>query len=147
MNYEEAAKGQNPNKTRFNASEIISPEILEEVIARGGYDVTAEELRESLVLKSVFDDQEIDTESEYDIATEYQVAFEPNLITYGIDGTELMELLGEAYENSFLEKYSENDSILQLTFEDLDNWDYMDTDDYLGVKAPGTSALYYKLRQ
>ncbi len=135
LNYEEAAKGQNPNKTRFNASEIISPEILEEVIARGGYDVTAEELRESLVLKSVFDDQEIDTESEYDIATEYQVAFEPNLITYGIDGTELMELLGEAYENSFLEKYSENDSILQLTFEDLDNWDYMDTDDYLGVKA------------
>src|SRR5699024_1246856 len=49
--------------------------------------------------------------------------------------TELMELLGEAYENSFLGKYSENDSILQLTFEDLDNWDYMDTDDYLGVKA------------
>ena len=35
FNYEEAARGQNPNGTRFNASDILSDRILNEVIARG----------------------------------------------------------------------------------------------------------------
>ena len=36
FNYEEAARGQNPNVTRFNESGILAEPILEEVIQRGG---------------------------------------------------------------------------------------------------------------
>ena len=35
FNYEEASKGQNPNGTRFNESDILSDEILKKVIERG----------------------------------------------------------------------------------------------------------------
>ena len=44
FNYEEAARGQNPNVTRFNESGILSESILEQVIQRGALELTAQEL-------------------------------------------------------------------------------------------------------
>ena len=48
FNYEEAARGQNPNVTRFNESNILSDDILEQVIQRGNLELNAEHLSECL---------------------------------------------------------------------------------------------------
>jgi hypothetical protein len=52
FNYEEAAKGQNPNGTRFNESDILSDEILEKVIERGALKISTAKLSELLTLST-----------------------------------------------------------------------------------------------
>lgn len=135
FNYEEAAKGQNPNKTRFNVSKLLSKEILEKVIERGNFSMTADELAGCLYLKSAFDDTTIDSEQTLKIATEYQIVCGTNIFEYDVNPREMMNLLADIYYEEFLENYTENDTILELTFEHLSDMDYMDVDDYLEVKA------------
>ena len=48
FNYEEAARGQNPNVTRFNESDILSDDILEKVIQRGKLNLSVEQLSKCL---------------------------------------------------------------------------------------------------
>lgn len=52
FNYSEAALGMNPNKTRFNAYEIVSDEVMERAIRRVGLQdsLTASQLAECLYL-------------------------------------------------------------------------------------------------
>lgn len=136
FNFEEAAKGQNPNKTRFNVSKLLSEDLLEKVIARGGFTATPEQLSDCLSLESVFDEEEIDVEEGMlNIATEYNLRFKPDIHTAGIDGKQLMSLLADIYYEEYIGTYSENSSILDLTFDDIEAMDYLDIDDYLRVKA------------
>ena len=134
LNYEEASKGQNPNGTRFNSSDILADEILEEVIRRGNFQITADELSSCLYLGTSFDRQSF-SQTDLRVATEYWVSPSPWILRYGIDGRSLMNILGDVYYEQFLGKYTENDSILDLTFENMDDWDYLDITDYLRVKA------------
>lgn len=60
FNYEEAARGQNPNVTRFNESDILSDHILEQVIARGGLRLSTEQLSECLTLSTPLDEEKLD---------------------------------------------------------------------------------------
>lgn len=52
FNYSEAALGMNPNKTRFNAYEIVSDEVMERAIRRVGLQdsLTASQLAQCLYL-------------------------------------------------------------------------------------------------
>ena len=52
FNYSEASLGMNPNKTRFNAYEIVSDEVMERAIRRVGLQdsLTASQLAECLYL-------------------------------------------------------------------------------------------------
>ena len=134
FNYEEAAKGQNPNKTRFNASKLLSSEILESVIEKGGFSVSADELSGCLELASSYDEQEINAQQPA-IATEYRVICTEDIFQYDIDSKTLMSLLADVYYEYFMENFSENDSILKLNFDDMDSFDYMDLDDYFQKKA------------
>lgn len=143
FNYEEAARGKNPNGTRFNVSDILSEKNLEEVIRRGNFSVTTAALAESLKLESVFDEDKIlnldeDISEEMlnlVIATEYRVVFEPTLYTAGIDAKTLLNLLADVYYENFLFDYSENNTILDLTLDELGEFDYLDTDNYLEKEA------------
>lgn len=134
LNYEEASKGQNPNGTRFNSSRILSDQLLNEVIQRGNFSITSEELSRCLYLSSGFDTRPVSS-TDLKVATEYWVAPSRRILSYGIDGRELMNILGDVYYESFLEEYTENDSILQLSFEDMERWDYLDITSYLRVEA------------
>lgn len=134
FNYEEAAKGQNPNGTRFNASKLLSDEILERVIEKGAFSVSVDELSGCLELLSSYDEQEINVKNP-SIATEYSVVCTPDIFEYDIDSKALMNLLADVYYEYFLENFSENDSILELSFDEADSLDYMDLDDYFRKKA------------
>lgn len=135
LNYEEASRGQNPNKTRFNASQILSDEILGEVIRRGDYDVSVGELAACLHLSSSFDNSGLGDVENLKIATEYWVNCSADAAQYGIRPQELLSILGDVYYEYFLQNYAENDQILNLDLSGMDGMDYMDADDFLDMKA------------
>jgi len=135
MNYEEAAEGLNPNKTHFNSSKILSNEILSQVIAEGGLNITVEELSEGLSIQSAFDESKIKADGNLRIATQYKVNSSPKLLKLGVDPVAVIDLLAKVYKDAFLGDYTENNSILELSFEDMQDADYLDTVDYLEVKA------------
>jgi len=135
FNYEEASKGQNPNRTIFNVSEVLSDEILEKVIEKGNFSVKPEQLAKCLFLESAFDEEKIDIEKMLNVATEYRVVFEPDLATIGINGKKLMNTLADVYYEDFLSRYTENTSILELDFTDSEGMDYRDMDSYFQMKA------------
>ena len=141
FNYEEAGKGKNPNGTRFNVSEILSDEVLDEVILRGGYSVDKDELKKCLSLDTNYDEVQISsTMSEADmsslgIATEYKLVYSPSLKTIGISGKTLLSLIGDVYYEKFMKDKTENVSILDIDFSDYDSSDYHSISDYLKVKA------------
>ena len=140
LNYEEASKGQNPNQTRFNASQILSDEMLQKVIERGAYDVTTKELAACLHLSSSFDNSGLGDVDNLKIATEYRVHCSSDVLQYDIKPDELLSLLADVYYEYFLENYAENDQILNLDLGSLDDMDYMDVDDYLSMKASELSS-------
>lgn len=73
FNYEEAARGQNPNSTRFNESVILSDRILEKVVRRGGLALSADQLADFLTISTPLDAEKLDVtqESALKISTEY----------------------------------------------------------------------------
>ena len=141
LNYENAAKGKNPNGTRFNASEILSDEVLNEAISRSGYKLGAAELKRCLSLETNYDNVDISASSSTDdlnslsIATDYRLVFKPNLRTVGVNGKTLLSLIGDVYYEKFMKEKTENVSILDLDFSDYDSSDYHSISDYLKVKA------------
>ena len=135
LNYEEASRGQNPNRTRFNASQILSDEILSEVIRRGDYDVTTDQLAACLHLSSVFDNSGLGDVESLKVATEYWVNCSAEVTQYGIRSQEVLSLLADVYYEYFLQNYAENDRILELDLSGMEGLDYMDLDDFLEMKA------------
>ena len=135
--YSGAGKGRNPDGTRFNSSSIISNEILDEVVSRGGWNIGTEVLAECFTLETVYDEQEIKT-SDLDslsFATEYKVYYSPSVFTMTIDGKALMNLLADVYYEQFISLYGTNTAVLDFDFSELDSMDYNEVPDYLTSKA------------
>lgn len=137
FHYEEAARGQNPNGTRFNASDILSNEILEKVIARGGFTLSPEELSACLTLSTPLDEQTLDTskESNLKISTEYWIHCSEAISLYHIKPKTVLELLADVYWESFVHDYAENDRILDLSFDELEKMEYLDIKDFFFMQA------------
>ncbi len=149
FNYEEAARGQNPNVTRFNESNILSDDILEQVIQRGNLELNAEHLSECLSISTPLDAEKLDVSQESDlkISTEYHVRCAGRVSLYRADPKTVLSLLADVYWENFVQNYAENDSILDLSFEKLAGMEYLDAKDYLEMQAnklrnylPGYSA-------
>ena len=135
LNYEEASKGQNPNQTRFNASQILSDEMLEKVIERGAYDMTVDELSACLTLSSSFDNSGLGNVDSVKVATEYRVRCSADVVQYDAKPRDVLTLLADVYYEYFLQNYGENDRILSIDLSVVEVMDYMDVDDYLSMKA------------
>ena len=149
FNYEEAARGQNPNVTRFNESNILSEGILEQVIQRGGLELSAEQLSGCLSISTPLDAEKLDVSQESDlkISTEYHVRCAERVSLYHTDPKTVLNLLADVYWENFVQNYAENDSILDLSFDKLEGMEYLDAKDYLEMQAnklrnylPGYSA-------
>lgn len=137
FHYEEAARGQNPNITRFNESNILSDTILEKVIERGGLELSAEKLAEFLSIATPLDAEKLDTakESDLKISTEYWVHCSDLVSLYHTSPKAVLEILADVYWEDFVLHYAENDDILDLSFEDLEGMEYLDVKDYLKMQA------------
>ena len=113
FNYSEAALGMNPNKTRFNAYEIVSDEVMERAIRRVGLQdsLTASQLAECLYLSPD------GTGSEY-ISTNYYLSINTRKLNLGNrKPTDLLQSVCESYREIFLSNYCDNQSILKEKLE------------------------------
>lgn len=137
FNYEEAAKGQNPNGTRFNESDILSDEILEKVIECGALKISTAKLSELLTLSTPLDSQKLDVSQESDmkISTEYWIHCSDRVSFYQTDPKTVLNFLVDVYRENFELNYAENDSVLDLSFENLEGMEYLDVKDYLQMQA------------
>lgn len=127
LSYEEAARGQNPNATRFNESNILSDEILERVVQRSGLEITVEQLSKCLNISTSLDAEKLDVtqESDMKISTEYRVRCSRRVALYGTNPKTVLNLLSNVYWENFVMNYAENDSILDLSFEKLEGMEYL----------------------
>lgn len=137
FNYEEAARGQNPNATRFNESQILSEDILEKVIKRGGILIDAEKLSGFLTISTPLDEEKLDVtqESNLKISTGYWIRCSEMVSLYQTDPQTVLNILADVYWEEFVRNYAENDSILDLSFDELEGMEYLDVKDYLQMQA------------
>ncbi|MDE6930628.1 MAG: hypothetical protein K2P02_07710 [Lachnospiraceae bacterium] len=137
FNYEEAAWGQNPNSTRFNESDILSDDILEQVVQRGSLKLSAEQLAGYLALSTPLDAEKLDVtkESNLKISTEYRVHCSEMVSLYHTTPKRVLSLLADVYWEDFVKNYAENDSILDLSFQELEGMEYLDAKDFLEMQA------------
>lgn len=135
LKFSEAANGQNPNKTRLNISKILSNEILEQVAERMGLEVGAKELADCLTIVTAYDEVEIDAGSDLQIATQYKVKCTEEILSLDVDAAELLTVLGEIYREEYLAEYSENTGILELSFDEVENADYLDAAAHMEMQA------------
>ena len=134
LNYTEASRGLKPNKTRFNSYDIISDQVLEEVIERGGYDLTVEELRNSLSISPGKGGDE-EPEDNYYVSTEYTLQYTASLPTLSLDPQEVVDLVAEVFENQFQSEYQRNMDILNIDMSEIDEADYLDKVEILDARA------------
>ncbi len=135
LNYAKASQGLNPNGTRYNPSGILSPEILENVLRKGAFpDVTIQDLQRVLSVSPKVQGSSR-SEDRYFISTQFVVRYNGNKDTMHLNGETLLNLTVESYKEWFMNTYSDNTSVLDLSFEEMDQEDYLDICEYLTQKA------------
>ena len=108
FNYSEAALGMNPNKTRFNAYEIVSDEVMERAIRRVGLQdsLTASQLAQCLYLSP--EGTGSANGSEY-ISTNYYLSINTRKLELGSrKATDLLQSVCESYREIFQSNYCDN---------------------------------------
>ena len=137
LNYEEAARGQYPNATRFSEAGILSEPVLEQVIRRGDLELTTQELASLLSISTPLDAEKLDAEQESSlkISTEYWVHCSERAALYRVRPRLVLELLADVYWEELVGGYAENDSVLDLSFDGLEEMEYLDAKDFLEMQA------------
>lgn len=135
LNYPSASSGLTPNNTRYNSSEIVSDEVLEDAIAAGGLEnVTAAELREAIHISPVVAGDELSLDKYY-ISTEYRVEFTAAGHLSHLDPEDTLLLIAQAYYDRFVDNYSRKTNILELDYSNMEGVEYLDVTEYLDEKA------------
>lgn len=134
LTYPEASQGMNPNGSRYNMSNILSDDVLKEAIAFGGFEnVTVDTLRSSLELlpvETVKQDEKDESGRDGMVSTQFELSFRNNRKTKNLTGREVVSAVGHAYRNWFIEEYAVNDDALELSFDDIQEYDYPDLSSY-----------------
>lgn len=126
--YPEASQGLNPNGSRYNMSNILSDEVLERAIAFGGLqDVTVENLQNSLDIYPV---NGVGTGGT--VTTQFILRFNDTGETGDVSGKDIVYSVASAYKEWFIEQYSVNDDALEISFDDIGEYDYPDLAEYFG---------------
>lgn len=136
LNYEESAKGLNPNSTRFNVYEIKSPEVVEKMLYYCGID------SESIDLDKVIDSITISPTNskgfkidDYYIATSYRITVKNNPQIKEVRTHDLLTYLCKAYTDIFYERYTENRSVLDFDVNEFDGLEYFLAADLMEIKV------------
>ena len=150
LNYTDASKGQNANGTRFDMEEIISTEVIQRAIEKGGFeDVTVKDLKKCL---SVYPTVQGNSYSEdgYHISTEFTVQYTASRRTKKLDAKNVVQMIGAAYKEFYIDKYGDDFSALDFKLEDMsavNESDYPDIIEYLQDQAAVISNYMYSLAE
>lgn len=134
--------GLNPNKTRFQVSDILCDDVLYKLADKleisNVSDDNIDNMRKWFKVSYANEYQDIlDATSTPKIATEYIVRPTSDLAVQGISSADALEKLGEAYKEYFIQEYSDNTSLIDYTDLDseLQDLDYLDIADYFEMYA------------
>ena len=145
FNYPEASSGLNPNRTRFNISEILSDEILEKAITEGDLDhVSADDLKRCLQVTPLKAGESISTNQVY-ISTEYQLTYEADQNTKHLDPDDVVTSVAEVYCREFVDANSRKTNAFAMDFSELENMDYLDIVELFDEKAEDISDYAYAM--
>ena len=136
LNYEEAASGLNPNATRFNAYNIASKEVVEDMLAYCGIDpasVDVNAICDAITIRST--NNKSFSEGDYFISTTYQVTLNRPSAIEGVSTEDLLDFLCKAYKDNLYSKYTETRSILDFEIDIFNDKEYLEIADLLDLKA------------
>lgn len=136
FNYPEASSGLNPNKTRFNAAEIISDEVLETAISNGNFQkVTVDDLRNCLKVRPKESSETLSLEQRY-LSTEYILTYEASNRTAHLNPGTVVDMVAHAYYEIFVDTYSRKTDVIAMNdFQELEELDYLDISDLFDTRA------------
>lgn len=142
LNYSEASMAQNSNGTRYNMSEIICDEVVENAIKMGALeDVTVKELKECLSVYP-YVQGDVNDKSNYHISTEFVVEYFASKHTEHLSSENVITLIASAYKDYYIEKYTDNYSLAEQEEKpDFTTMEYMDIVTYFSKET--TSVLNY----
>lgn len=129
LNYEEASKGQNPNKTRYNVYEFKSDEVMQNAINYAGLGdtITPEELAANIdIIEN--NSHAIDTQdaNSYYISSSYQIKYTQSRKIKDVSTEDMMSLICKAYNEYFHDRYVGNKSVLKYQLGDIDDMEYVE---------------------
>ena len=135
LTYPEASDGLNPNGSRYNMSDILGDEILSAAIKEGNFgDLTIPVLQDALDVAPI---ESISEASEDElISTQFALSFASSADTGILKGIDVVNAVANAYREWFIDKYSVNYSALEISFDDIGDYDYPDLETYF------TDAIY-----
>ena len=133
LRYEQAYEGLNPNGTRFNINELLSDEVVGQAIRLAGLEdsLTPEELLPCIAVGASGSQS---PQNMY-IATEYTVWLNNECLPDRIRARDMLTLLMESYKQYFLQHYGSNDSALDIDWNDVEDWEYLEFADIMNVKV------------
>lgn len=136
LNYEESAKGLNPNSTRFNVYEIKSPEVVEKMLYYCGIDkdtVDIDKIIDSITINPT--NSKAFKIDDYYIATSYGIRIKNTVGTKEVNTKDLLTFLCKAYTDIFYERYADNRSILSFDVNEFDGLEFLTAADLMQLKA------------
>lgn len=139
LTYTEAALGLNPNGSRYNMSDILSDQVLEAAAADLGLGIDADTLKEGLEIEVAEKKREEDDEDL--ISTQFKLSFKSGRKTGALNAKEVLRHVADSYRRWFIEKYTPDFASLEISFDDLEEYDYPDMQSYLEVAVRRISAF------
>lgn len=148
LNYSEASLGQNANGTRFNMSEILSKDVFERAIKKGGLEgVSASDLRRCFTVAPLYEGNAYSKDG-YHISTEFVVDYKATGKTRHLDSNTVVYLLCNSYRDFYFDKYVNDFKINTDNFEkDIEAIDYFDIVDYLQTESNSILNYLYGLQK
>ena len=133
LRYEQAYEGLNPNGTRFNINELLSDEVVGQAIRLAGLEdsLTPEELLPCIAVGASGSQS---PQNMY-IATEYTIWLNNECLPRRIRARDMLTLLMESYKQYFMQHYGSNDTALDIDWDDVEDWEYLEFADIMNVKV------------
>ncbi len=133
LRYEQAYEGLNPNGTRFNINELLSDEVVGQAIRLAGLEdsLTPEELLPCIAVGASGSQS---PQNMY-IATEYTIWLNNKCLPRRIRARDMLTLLMESYKQYFMQHYGSNDTALDMNWDDVEDWEYLEFADIMNVKV------------
>lgn len=151
--YEEMQSGLNPNKTRFQVSDILCDDVLyklaDKLEMENVSDDNIDDMHSWFRVSYANDYQDVlDATSTPKIATEYVVRPTTELAIHGLESADVLDKLGEAYKEYFIQAYSDNTSLIDYSniADELEDLDYLDIADYFEMYADRIDHYINKFR-
>lgn len=150
LNYEQSAKGLNPNGSRFNIAEIRSEEVLKQAIEYAGLSgkMKPHDLEKCIIISETKTRKvnDANNKDEFYIATSYDVKIEKPTAIFSISARNLLDFVCKAYKEYFFANYTNNDAIIKGDYTKVDSLEYKEIGSYFKLRQ-GQLDGYLKIRQ